>query len=236
MRKSLIIFILILFSSYLLFLLSKSRSFQLFGGITHRLNTSQKIVALTFDDAPNPQTLKIISILKDKNVKATFYEVGGAIKDNPEIAKTVVEAGMEVGNHSYSHQRFLFKSYLFIESEIQKTNKLIRDSGYSGEITFRPPNGKKLFLLPMYLQKHNIQTITWDIEPDTYAGKFSEGDQKTKYIVDYVLNNTKPGSIILLHPFCSSCESDRKALPQIIDGLQSKGYRFVTVSELLQNK
>lgn len=184
--------------------------------------------------APSPFTGEILNTLKDKRVKATFYEIGQSIEKHPNEAKAIVQAGMEVGNHSYSHSRFLLKSQSFIDSEVQKTNKLIVDSGYKGEITFRPPNGKKLFSLPWYLRQHDIKTIMWDVEPDTYAGHLKEGDKKATFIADYVLENAKPGSIILLHPFCENCFSDRHAIGQIIDGLQAKGYRFVTVSELLR--
>jgi peptidoglycan/xylan/chitin deacetylase (PgdA/CDA1 family) len=73
----------------------------------------------------------------------------------------------------------------------------------------------------------------WDVEPDTYADQMGEGQEKVKFIVDYTLKHTLPGSIILMHPFCKTCESDRKALVEIIDGLKKEGYRFVTISELL---
>src|SRR5512142_2302821 len=98
-----------------------------------------------------------------------------------------------------------------IDTEIQETNRLIRDSGYAGDITFRPPNGKKLFGLPWYLAQHNITTITWDVEPDTYV-TLPEGDAKSQALVSYALQHTRPGSIILLHPFCDSCTSDRQAI------------------------
>jgi chitin deacetylase len=136
---------------------------------------------------------------------------------------------MEIGNHSYSHQRFLLKSQSFIDAEVQKTNKLMRELGYQGDLTFRPPNGKKLLGLPWYLKRNNIQTIMWDVEPDTYYTD-KEG------IVRYTLEQTKPGSIILMHPFCDACSADREALPVIIDELKAKGYTFVTVNELLKHQ
>jgi peptidoglycan-N-acetylglucosamine deacetylase len=213
----------------LLFQLSKSRTFQFFGGLTNRVETSQKVVALTFDDAPNLRTQNVLDILKQKQIKATFYEIGNEIEKYPDLAKAIVSDGMEVGNHSYSHKRFYLKSQFFIDSEVQKTNKLIKDSGYQGEITFRPPNGKKLFGLPWYLHQHNIRTITWDVEPDTYVAGNSEE------IVNYTLDRVRPGSIILLHPFCEKeCAADREALPKIIDGLKEKGYTFVTINELMK--
>ncbi len=214
---------------YGLFELSKSRTFQFFGGLTSRVDTNQKIVALTFDDAPTEYTDEVLKVLAENNIHATFYAIGQSLEKYPNQAKAIVQQGNEIGNHSYSHQRFLFKSQSFIKNEIEKTNSLIRDTGYTGEITFRPPNGKKFLGLPWYLKQNDIKTIMWDIEPDTnFAGN-------ADLIVNNVLENTMPGSIILLHPFCKNeCEADREALSKIIDELKADGYSFVTVSELLK--
>lgn len=218
-----------LFFVYGFFRISKLRTFQFFGGLTARVETNDKVVALTFDDAPNEYSNEVVEILDQKNVKATFYTIGQNIETYPEETKYIVSHGHSLGNHSYSHQRFLLKSWSFIDREIQTTNQLIKNAGYQGEITFRPPNGKKLFLLPLYLKQHTIKTIMWDVEPDTFVS----GDSQA--IVGYTLEHTKPGSIILMHPFCeTTCEADREALPQIIDKLHEMGYQFLTVSELLE--
>jgi len=225
--------ILLFFVGFLLFQLSKSRTFQFFGGITYRVNTNQKVVALTFDDAPTKYSDEVVNILAEKGVRATFYTIGRNIEQYPNEAKYIVENSNEIGNHSSSHQRLFLKSLSFIDSEIQKTNQLIQQTGYEGDITFRPPYSKKLLLLPWYLHQHNIKTITWDIEPDTYLPNSISDAEKVKFLVDYTVEHTKPGSIILLHPFCDSCGSDRRATGQIIDKLQSMGYKFVTISQLL---
>lgn len=222
-----------LVSGYTLFQVSKSRTFQFFGGITHRVETNEKVIALTFDDAPTEYSDEVVDILEEKGIPATFYVIGQNIEKFSNEAKNIVAHGHELGNHSYSHQRFLIKPVHFVESEVQRTNELIRNTGYKGEITFRPPNGKKLFSLPWYLNQHNIKTIMWDVEPDTYLPKGSDDEEKVKFLVDYTISNTKSGSIILLHPLCQSCTSDRMALREIIDKLQASGYKFVTISELL---
>lgn len=233
MNKKIIFALFLIFLCIVLygfFQMSKSRTFQFFGGLTYRVNTNTKVVALTFDDAPSEYTDTILTILKEKNVKATFYMIGQNIEKYPAQAKEVVSQGHELGNHSYSHVRLVLKSPSFVSREVNKTNELIRSVGYTGEITFRPPNGKKLFILPWYLSTHNIKTIMWDVEPDTYVSG------KPDKIVQYTLQNTKPGSIILIHPFCGTeCDADRKALPVIIDRLQADGYRFVTVNQLLND-
>jgi len=227
-RSGLILLSLLLIGG-LLFQISKARSFQFFGKLINRVETSEKVVALTFDDGPTARTTEeVLKILAEKNIKATFYVIGQNAEQYPKQLQKIVEQGNELGNHSYSHKRFLFKAQSFIDEEIKKTDQLIRQAGYAGEITFRPPNGKKLFGLPWYLSKHEIKTIMWDIEPDTYY----QGN--TENIVRYTLDNIKPGSIILLHPLCdNNCEADRQALPKIIDGLTAEGYRFVTISQLL---
>jgi len=232
-RKTLVYVVIIVLMlamiTYGVFLISKSRSFQFFGGLISRVNTNEKIVALTFDDAPTEYTDEVLQILSDQDIRATFYALGESMQKYPDLTKKIVQYGNELGNHSYSHQRFLFKSQSFIENEIQETNTLIRDAGYNGEITFRPPNGKKLLGLPWYLNRNKIKTIMWDIEPDTKSAGHSEQIQQN------VMENIKPGSIILMHPFCEiSCQADRDALPKIIRDLKDKGYVFVTISELLK--
>lgn len=218
----------ILIVIYGLFILSKSRTFQFFGELIYRVEAKEKVIALTFDDAPTEYTTEVLETLNRYQVKATFYAIGTYMEKYPELTTSIVEQGHELGNHTYSHQRMILKSQTFIDQEIQKTNNLIRKAGYLGEITFRPPTGKKLLGLPWYLNQHNIKTIMWDVEPDTFV----PGDAEK--ITEYTLKNTKPGSIILLHPFCKTeCKADREALPKIISKLQEQGYKFVTVSELL---
>lgn len=213
--------------------LMDTRSFQFFGGLVNRIETDQKVVALTFDDAPTLQVTSVLQTLAQKNVQATFFEIGSAIEKYPQLARAITQAGMQVGNHSYSHQRMVFQPFSFYQDEVDKTNRLIRATGYSGEIMFRPPHGKKLVGLPWYLSQQHIRTIMWDVEPDTFEDTgASNGD--ANFLVNYTLQQTKPGSIILLHPFCDKvCAADRAAIPRIIDGLEARGYQFVTISQLL---
>lgn len=208
----------------------RSRTFQFFGELVSRTNPREKVIALTFDDGPSVYTKEIIQTLEQHNIKATFFLIGREIEQNMEETKMLIEAGEEIGNHSYSHERLILKSYSSIKSEIEKTDSLIRAAGYKNEILFRPPGCKKFIFLPYYLMQHNRKTITWDVEPETY----DEGTISAEKIFDYVINHTSPGSIILLHVMTQSRTESRKALPEIIVKLQEKGYKFVTVSELLK--
>lgn len=149
--------------------ISNSRRFQFFGGITSSVNTEERVVALTFDDGPTEYTTAVLDILEEKNISATFYVTGSELEKHSDIGAAIVAAGHDLGNHSYSHARFLLKSQHFIDYEIQTTNKLIRQAGFDGTITFRPPYGKKLLGLPWYLMLHGIKTVTWDVEPDSFG-------------------------------------------------------------------
>lgn len=229
-RKAFIFFFILMFVVAALFQYSKSRTSQLFGKITNRVETTEKVVALTFDDGPTETaTPKVLSILAEKGIKATFFLTGKEIETNTSSAMEICKAGHEIGNHSYSHERLVLCGYEKVSEEIERTNALIVSLGFSGTISFRPPYGKKLFNLPRYLCDHNIETITWDVEPDTYIKSGNVAD-----LVNYTSTSVKPGSIILLHPMYKSKESTLEAIPLIIDDLRSKGYRFLTISELLK--
>src|SRR5687768_951326 len=111
--------------------IGKSRTFQFFGTITARVETGEKIVALTFDDGPTPQfTDEILEVLKQQDVKATFFFIGGDLEKYPEEGRKIVAAGHEIGNHSYSHQRMMLVTPSFVKEEILRTDQLIKIAGY----------------------------------------------------------------------------------------------------------
>lgn len=215
---------------YLLNEVSKSRTFQFFGGLITSVETNEKVVALTFDDGPGANTDKILDILNKHDVKGTFYLTGNEITNFFNDGVTIVQAGHEIGNHSYSHERMVFKSPSFIRDEIERTDELIRQIGYEGEITFRPPYGKRLLFLPYYLSKNERNTVLWNIEPETYPEIASDADN----IVNHVVDNIVPGSIILLHVMYESRMESLNAVEGIVITLKEQGYTFVTVSELLE--
>jgi peptidoglycan-N-acetylglucosamine deacetylase len=210
--------------------ISKSRTFQFFGEIVPRIDTRQKVVALTFDDGPTPgMTDEVLSILNEAGVKATFFVIGANLERNLEDGRKIVAAGHELGNHSYSHKRMVLKTPSFIESEIERTDQLIRQAGYRPAIHFRPPYGKKLILLPYFLARTSRKTITWDVEPDSYPEIAADSNK----IVAHVMEKTRPGSIILLHVMSESRSESLKAVKGVINGLKGQGYSFKTVSEML---
>ncbi|MCM3365011.1 MULTISPECIES: polysaccharide deacetylase family protein [Bacillaceae] len=216
------ILFLLLFSTYKLV---NARTFQLFGGLTNHVETKEKVVALTFDDGPTKNVDDILALLDEYDAKATFFLIGNEIEKSPQMAAEIAKKGHQLGNHTYSHNRMIFKSQSFIKTEIEDTNKLIKKAGYTGEIDFRPPNGKKLIGLPYYLKKANMDTILWNIEPDTYY-------QSVEDKVNYVKESVNPGSIILMHPMYDETGEEIRAIEGILKTLTEEGYTFITVNEL----
>ncbi len=230
MRYVAIGFVTLVLLMAVVFNISKCRDFQLFGKIVNRVDTDEKIIALTFDDGPLPgATEKIINILAQEQITATFFLTGREMEQYPEEAKKLIAAGHQIGNHSYSHPRMVFMSYQDVTNEVANTNELIRNLGYKNEIVFRPPYGKKLLMLPLYLQRNNMTTVTWDIEPES----FSEVSISSEKITQHVVAEAKSGSIILLHIMYPSRKVSMDAVPSIIRELKAQGYRFVTVNDLL---
>lgn len=219
-----------LLTLYGLWQLSRSRDFQLFGEIVPRVETTEKVVALTFDDGPTPAyTQDVLDILQAKGVVATFFLMGVDVDKHPVETRAIIAAGHEVGNHTYTHPDMTFASEEMAADEIGRTDEAIRRAGYAGVVHVRPPFGKKLIGLPLYLAKQDRLTITWDVEPESYSDIASDPVK----ITAHVLEKVRPGSIIILHVMYDSREPSRQALPAIIDGLRTRGYRFATVSELL---
>lgn len=211
-----------------LYLAVKSPHFQFMGGLTDRVNTKQKVVALTFDDGPTPgDTEAVLAELKELNIPGTFFLVGQTMQKHPQEAKLIAQAGHQIGNHSYSHKRMIFTPLGEVGQEITRTNALLRQAGYTGEIRFRPPYGKKFLTLPFYLMRHGYRTVTWDVAPEYGA------QEDPQALTRRVLAQVKPGSIILLHPMHGRTQT-QEALRPIVTSLKSQGYRFVTVNELLE--
>lgn len=208
--------------------LSNSRTTQVFGELIQRVETTEKVVALTFDDGPTPgDTEAVLQILDAENVTATFFLTGRSMHKHPAQTQEIVAAGHQVGNHSWTHDHMWFISPTVVRTELDNTDEEIRASGYRGEIAFRPPYGKKLFVLPWILQERGTRTITWDVAPED----FNDETKTPEQLCDIVMDTVQPGSIILLHPM-NGRTTTQAATALIIDALKQEGYRFVTVDEL----
>ncbi|MDJ0734033.1 MAG: polysaccharide deacetylase family protein [Nostocaceae cyanobacterium] len=219
-------------SFYFLHKLATTSKFQIIGELITHVKTNEKIVALTYDDGPNPPyTNQLLSVLEKLQAKATFFVVGKNVEKHPEVVKLILSKGHELGNHSYSHLPMILKTPSFIKSDIDRTDKLIRQLGVQQKIHFRAPFGIKRFILPFMLDKMNKKNILWNLDPQDYAASNS------KEIEDYVLEHIKPGSIILLHDGSQDGDENTSktitATENLIEKLRQQGYQLKTVSELL---
>jgi peptidoglycan/xylan/chitin deacetylase (PgdA/CDA1 family) len=207
--------------------LMNSRSFQLAGRLVERVDTAEKVVALTLDDGPTALAPDVLRVLADADVPATFYLNGRDLAAHRDFGRAIAAAGHEIGNHTYSHRRMVFVTPGTVAAEVERTDDEIRRTGYRGPITFRPPYGKKLWTLPKYLSDHDRTTVTWDVEPD------SAPDASADQIVTHTVDAVRPGSIILLHVLFEGRSASRAAIPRMVAKLRADGYRFVTVSDLI---
>jgi peptidoglycan-N-acetylglucosamine deacetylase len=211
--------------------LMDSRTVQVMGDHVSRVDTTRKVVALTFDDGPDEAyAAELVRDLQQAQAKGTFYVIGSVAAAHPVALRTLIVAGEEIGNHSYSHRRLVFVSTSTVRDEIARADAVIRGAGYTGPITVRPPYAKKLLSYPFEMASGERTTVMWDLEPDSRSTIAGDADAMT----DYVLDNVRPGSIIEFHPWSPGNAATRKAIPMVMEELRQDGYQFVTVSELLK--
>ncbi len=222
--------VLVLFSVTGLWRLASVTDYQLTGRLVNRVDTSQPVIALTFNDGPVPgQTEAILRLLADEQIRATFFLVGRDLQRYPHLLPMILAADHQVGNHGFSHQRLVLKTPSFIAAEIEQTDALLKAGGAQEPLFFRPPYGKKLWLLPKYLASQQKTTVTWDLAPENVL---SLQKNRTQFI-EFTVKHARPGSIIALHVMDAEKPLTLNALPAIIQGLKKRGFNFVTVSELL---
>ena len=210
--------------------LMNSRTVQLLGDHVAHVDTARKVVALTFDDGPSYlYSSELIADLRRYDARATFYVVGATAAAQRDALRSLIASGQEIGNHSYTHRRLVFVSTNTASEEVTSADAVIRAAGFTGPITVRPPYAKKLLSLPWELWRDDRVTVMWDLEPDSLASTRDDPAAMTRYVMD----NVRPGSIILMHPWASENAATRRALPAILAGLRDRGYEVVTASDLL---
>lgn len=183
-------------------------------------------VALTFDDGPSPKdTPRLLDILRDKQVPATFFVIGERAERYPEIVRRAAEEGHLIGNHTWSHRPlFCFLTPSRLREEIEKGGNTIEKAcGYRPRY-FRSPVGLRHPLLAAYLRDTGLEYISWRIRTrDTWR---LSAETLTHRILDHV----SPGDIILMHDFLKGgADAMLQALPNVIDQLRLRGYEFVAV-------
>ncbi|MDD5156324.1 MAG: polysaccharide deacetylase family protein [Candidatus Omnitrophica bacterium] len=205
-------------------------------GTLYRLASSDKVVALTFDDGPSPVwTPKILDALKKADVKATFFMLGEHVEKYPQIAKRVAEEGHEIGNHTYDHHVLIYYKPEELLKEIKDAERVIQKATGKTTIYFRPPKAWLTAQEKKEIKELGYKIILWSINSKDWV-TFDD-----KYIVKYIARNIQPGDIILFHDsggVFSTEGGDRRetvsTIPRLAEKLRQMGYRFVTISELLE--
>jgi peptidoglycan-N-acetylglucosamine deacetylase len=189
-------------------------------------NPNVRAVALTFDDGPHPQyTAKLLAVLKRYNVKATFFVVGKMAEQYPDLVKAEHAAGHIVGNHTYHHVNLTRIPSNLVRTEWDACDAVIK-SILGIEMAYcRPPGGDYDREVITAAADTGLTTVLWTDDPADYA---QPGDRA---IETRVLDRVGPGGIILLH---DGVQQTIDVLPQIIEVLQRKGYRFETVDEMVR--
>lgn len=186
-------------------------------------------IALTFDDGPHPkQTEKILKILEKYDIKATFFAIGANIDNYEGPLLEVSKAGHEIGNHTNSHSQLKSMPLEKICFEIEECERKVEKLTGKTTRLLRPPCGMYDDNLIEIANKKEYKIILWNI--DTHDWAHCDADTMTKNVV----KNVKGGDIILFHDYISGRNDTVQALDRIIPVLKSKGYEFVTISELLE--
>ena len=181
-------------------------------------------IALTFDDGPDPvDTPKLLDLLREKNVKATFFVVGKRADQHPEIVRRASDEGHLIANHTWSHYPlFCFLTPSRLRAEIERGTESIRRSCGLRPRLFRSPVGLRHPLLRSYLKSAGLEYVSWTIRTrDTFI-------TDSAVLAQRILNQAASGDIILLHDHLpGGAHAMLEALPDVIDELRERGFQFV---------
>jgi peptidoglycan/xylan/chitin deacetylase (PgdA/CDA1 family) len=184
-----------------------------------------KCVALTFDDGPTPYTDRLLSILTANKAKATFFEIGNKVAANPAGAKRVVDAGMELGNHTWEHPNMATLPPEDVPSQLSRASDAISAATGVTPKLWRPPGGLTNAAVNEQAGKAGLAGILWDVIPYDWIN-----DSNTAASRLLLMSQIKRGSVVLLH---DSYSSTVDLVEQFIPVLKANNYHLVTVTQLL---
>ena len=183
-------------------------------------------IAMTFDDGPHAtNTPRLLDMLKQRNIKATFFVVGQCAQEYPAIMKRIVAEGHEAANHSWSHPLLSKMGEGGVTDQLQKTHDTIVNTTGIAPKVMRPPYGGFTANQRGWANaKWGYKIVLWDVDPLDWKVRNAE------HVKTEILRHTVAGSIVLSHDIHKSTVD---AMPDTLDGLVGRGFKFVTVSELL---
>jgi peptidoglycan/xylan/chitin deacetylase (PgdA/CDA1 family) len=187
---------------------------RLFPSLIFRTNSSD--IHLTFDDGPHPvATPKVLKILKEYQVKATFFLLGRNIIRFPDVAQQILSEGHQIGNHSYSHENLFFKRRKAIENDILHAEECIQQVLNIRATLFRPPYGYVNRSLVKVVRQMKMECILWNFDSKDFAGT------KTSDLIRKFQKGTPPGSILLFHDNELTVSRITSYLPPFLDALHT---------------
>jgi peptidoglycan-N-acetylglucosamine deacetylase len=190
------------------------------------VNVDGPYIAMTFDDGPHAtNTAKLLDMVAKRHIKLTFFVLGQCVQENPAVLQREVAEGHEIGNHSWSHPNLAKLSDEAVRSQLRRTDDLIVKTAGVKPKLMRPPYGELTRRQRIWVNHDfNYKVILWDVDPLDWKRP------GPSIVASRIIAGARPGSIILSHDIHPPTI---EAMPQVFDALLAKGFKFVTVSELL---
>jgi peptidoglycan/xylan/chitin deacetylase (PgdA/CDA1 family) len=193
-----------------------------------KLPPEKKVIALTFDDGPWPNTTaKVLDILKKNRIKSTFFVVGQNVKNYPDLTKQIVADGHIIANHTWHHWYHQMNAQAAAYEVANTTDIIYQTTGVRTSL-FRPPGGIMNNGVAAYAKNNKYAVIMWSADSMDYSRP------AVPRLMNNIFREAKPGGIVLMHDGGGDRSNTVKALPEIISRFRKQGYEFVTVPELLE--
>ena len=215
---------------------SMSPAGQWYGRTFAGLKPGTRQLALTYDDGPNdPHTLRILEVLAQHNVKATFFLIGRYVKQRPDIVRELVRAGQVVGNHTFSHPNLIFASARQTRTELQDCDQALADAVGEHSRLFRPPFGGRRPSTLKVARALGLEPVMWNVTGWDWKGKPAE------FVEGKVLQQIRGGDVLLLHDgdheaFGADRSQTVIATDRLIARYKNEGYEFVTIPEMMRKQ
>jgi peptidoglycan/xylan/chitin deacetylase (PgdA/CDA1 family) len=182
-------------------------------------------IAMTFDDGPHPiLTPRLLDMLKARGIRATFFLIGQNAAEYPDIVRRIAAEGHEIGNHTWNHPQLTKLSPSALREEIERTSSTIAEIIGKPLVVMRPPYGATSLYQPLDEPRIRMKVILWSVDPLDWKYRNSAR------VESQILAGAQPGAIILSHDIHATTVA---AMPDVFDSLLARGYKFVTVSELI---
>jgi peptidoglycan/xylan/chitin deacetylase (PgdA/CDA1 family) len=209
----------------------RGRSASVFGRSVWHGSRDQRAIALTFDDGPSESTPELLEVLAQYRVSTTFFQVGANVDRLPEVAGAVTAAGHEIGNHSYTHPLFCFRSAAFIEDDLRRAQHAIHTRTGVDPRWFRAPYGVRWFGMGRAQQRLNLTGVMWSTIGLDWK-------LNSNQVFERLANGAEKGGILCLHDGRAlrprpDIRVTVEAVRRLVPALLEQGYRFETISRLL---